>query len=590
MPCSTDPTGDSPVWPSDAERAKYTVGWIAPMSVELTPALALLKPYTTIHVAKDPNIYPEDPNIYKAGKIGDHHVVMLTLDQIGVHNIAPVVTSMFGAFRGLKHLLLVGIGGGIPDYSLGEEQIVLGDVVVGRQVEYLDRGSRAPNGFEPTKQPFCPNSALSIAAKILRSTKQLNPTTIPDLLRAIRQSILEHERRKFEDLGPEADRLFDLDYNHKDVNKLCDDCCDLQMSRSRKDRGCNAYRAKDSPRIHIGTIGTGDSLVVSSKERKDLHEKFGAICFEMEAAALKPYNPLVIRGICDYSDCHKNKRWQPYAAATAAAYAHELLLTLPAQRQSVNHNRYPATRMEQEEESASEEDSVPAPSSTQPIENVPHGAELDVPDRQDPQNPYSFPEPSRTIRTRSKLPKSLYDRCQSWIKRPSTPFFHVINASKRSDPLLYEIQSSLASRFMSMTLDEGLPLLAFPCSRSDHVTLDFMLQRLCSQLKLYLPRESSDERNPRSQHPTDLGTFEASLACINQNVSGVFLNPQNISASRDQIQRFQKILYLHCARYPLSKFLFLTRGIDDRLTMDEKDRHLLRDRTCSRPLRDLKYS
>lgn len=38
---------------------------------------------------------------------------------------------------------------------------------------------------------------------------------------------------------------------------------------------------------------------------------------------------LVIRGICDYADSHKNKIWQPYAAATAAAYAKELLHTIP---------------------------------------------------------------------------------------------------------------------------------------------------------------------------------------------------------------------------------------------------------------------
>ena len=585
MPRSTNPTGNSPVWPSDAERAKYTVGWIAPMSVELTPALALLKPYTTIHVAKDPNTYPEDPNIYLAGKIGDHHVVMLTLDEIGVHDIALVAFNMFGAFRKLKNLLLVGIGGGIPDYSHGE-QIVLGDVVVGRQVEYLDRGRKTPNGFEPTKRPFCPNSALLIATKTLRSTHPLDPTIIPDLLGVIRKSILENERPDFEDPGTEADRLFNLDYHHENDEKLCNDCCDLQRSKLRKDRGPKARRARDLPRIHFGTIGTGNSLVVDSKERQDLHKKFGAICFEMEAAALQSYSPLVIRGICDYSDSHKNKRWQSYAAATAAAYAHELLLTLPAQRQSVNHNGYPAPRMEQEEESASE-DGVPAPCSSQEIENVLHVAESEILDQQDP---YSFTELSGTVRPLQKLPKSLYDRCQPWIKRPSTPFFHVIVPSNPPDRLLFAIQSSLASRFMSMTQDEGLPLLAFPCSRSDHVTLDFMLQTLCSQLKLYLPRESSDERNPTSQHPTDLGTFEASLACINQNVSGVFLNPQNISASGDQIKQFQKILDSHCERYPLSKFLFLTRGLDDRLTMDEKDRHLLRDRTCSRPLGDLRYS
>jgi hypothetical protein len=34
---------------------------------------------------------------------------------------------------------------------------------------------------------------------------------------------------------------------------------------------------------------------------------------------------LVIRGICDYCDSHKNDKWQKYAAATAAAYAKELL-------------------------------------------------------------------------------------------------------------------------------------------------------------------------------------------------------------------------------------------------------------------------
>jgi hypothetical protein len=46
----------------------------------------------------------------------------------------------------------------------------------------------------------------------------------------------------------------------------------------------------------------------------------------MEAAGLMDNFPcLVIRGICDYSDTHKNENWQQYAAATAAAYAKEVL-------------------------------------------------------------------------------------------------------------------------------------------------------------------------------------------------------------------------------------------------------------------------
>jgi hypothetical protein len=35
-------------------------------------------------------------------------------------------------------------------------------------------------------------------------------------------------------------------------------------------------------------------------------------------------------GICDYADSHKNKGWQNYAAATAAACAKGLLLKIPA--------------------------------------------------------------------------------------------------------------------------------------------------------------------------------------------------------------------------------------------------------------------
>jgi nucleoside phosphorylase len=60
--------------------------------------------------------------------------------------------------------------------------------------------------------------------------------------------------------------------------------------------------------------------------RDRLAEEFGVLCFEMEAAGLMDNFPcLVIRGICDYADSHKNKDWQGYAAATATGYAKDLL-------------------------------------------------------------------------------------------------------------------------------------------------------------------------------------------------------------------------------------------------------------------------
>ncbi|OJJ30425.1 hypothetical protein ASPWEDRAFT_142843, partial [Aspergillus wentii DTO 134E9] len=64
----------------------------------------------------------------------------------------------------------------------------------------------------------------------------------------------------------------------------------------------------------------------------------------MEASGLmNDFPSLAIRGICDYSDSHKNKQWQDYAAATAAAYAKELLqlVLLP---EEVN---FPSTALEE---------------------------------------------------------------------------------------------------------------------------------------------------------------------------------------------------------------------------------------------------
>src|SRR5436309_1397051 len=58
----------------------------------------------------------------------------------------------------------------------------------------------------------------------------------------------------------------------------------------------------------------------------------GLLCFEMEAAGLINSFPcLVIRGICDYADSHKNKKWQVYAAGTAAAYTKEVLSVIPSE-------------------------------------------------------------------------------------------------------------------------------------------------------------------------------------------------------------------------------------------------------------------
>jgi nucleoside phosphorylase len=58
----------------------------------------------------------------------------------------------------------------------------------------------------------------------------------------------------------------------------------------------------------------------SGEDRDEIAAREKVIAFEMEGAGVWENLPcVVIKGVCDYADSHKNKKWQDYAAATAAA-------------------------------------------------------------------------------------------------------------------------------------------------------------------------------------------------------------------------------------------------------------------------------
>ena len=140
--------------------------------------------------------------------------------------------------------------------------------------------------------------------------------------------------------GTENDRLFDSAFRH--AGGLSCSACPAEHEQEREDRPDNV------PVIHYGIIASGNTLMKDAGQRDTLAQAIkkatgvDALCLEMEAAGLMNSFPcLVIRGISDYCDTHKNDRWQRYAAATAAAYAKELLGVVPAS--SVEHMQ-PAIR------------------------------------------------------------------------------------------------------------------------------------------------------------------------------------------------------------------------------------------------------
>ena len=107
-------------------------------------------------------------------------------------------------------------------------------------------------------------------------------------------------------------------------------CTDAGCDRSKTVKRRLRDDDDDNPAVHYGLIASADKLMKDAKLRDMFAKDYHILYFETEAAGLMNHFPcLVIRGICDYADSHKNKDWQGYAAMTAAAYAKDLLGCIP---------------------------------------------------------------------------------------------------------------------------------------------------------------------------------------------------------------------------------------------------------------------
>jgi nucleoside phosphorylase len=295
----------------------YTVGWICAIPVELAASMAMLD---EVHPALPKD--PVDNNSYTLGQIAGHNVVMacLPLGQYGITSAASVATDMRRTFKSLRISLMVGIGGGVPAENI---DIRLGDVVVSKPgphsggVLQYDFGKLLAGGiFEQTGSLNAPSSVLLTALTAMQANHLANPSSFAEYLRPL--------PFQFSSPGPENDQLFEWTYDHVGGDN-CEDC-DKTRVEQRTVR-CNTT----FPIAHYGVIASGSQVMKDGRTRERLRREYGIVCFEMEAAGLMNHlQCAVIRGICDYSDSHKNKIWQPYAAATAAAYSKELLISIPS--------------------------------------------------------------------------------------------------------------------------------------------------------------------------------------------------------------------------------------------------------------------
>ncbi|ORY67790.1 nucleoside phosphorylase domain-containing protein [Pseudomassariella vexata] len=275
------------------------------------------------------------PNDYTVGwicainieSIGKHNVVIAVLPkgQYGLVNAASVAKDMSHSFPNIRFGLLVGIGGGVPSLK---HDIRLGDVVVsatseekGAVFQYDFGKTIQDQNFHVTGFLNQPPQILQTATSGLQAQYRRKGHRLHETICLILQ---RNPRLRKEYMRPDesTDRLYRADVTHDEA------CCTAATNQDTSKLIPRTLRTKneDNPAVHYGLIASANQLMKDASVRDRLSKETNVLCFEMEAAGLMNHFPcLVIRGICDYSDTHKNKEWQGYAAMTAAAYAKDLL-------------------------------------------------------------------------------------------------------------------------------------------------------------------------------------------------------------------------------------------------------------------------
>ncbi|KAF2244152.1 purine and uridine phosphorylase [Trematosphaeria pertusa] len=310
----------------------YTVGFVCALTTE---AVALRSFFDEQH---EPPVIPslhgssQDNNVYTTGKMESHNVVVASLPQ-GKYGISPatsVIGDMVRSFPNLRCCLMVGIGGGAPSKN---HDIRLGDIVVSAPVGRTGGVLQYDHGKAIQHQPFKitqhlnePPSFLLSAVGKLAQDYELEGHQLQDMVGGV---LTKYKRlaRKYRRPAATTDRLYVPNFVHPGPSGcsalFVDDASTIVQRAARNED-------VDDPAVHYGIIATGSSLMKVATVRDKLAEEEDVLCFEMEAAGLMNRFPcLVIRGICNYSDSHRNDDRHGYAAIMAAAYAKEILRVLP---------------------------------------------------------------------------------------------------------------------------------------------------------------------------------------------------------------------------------------------------------------------
>ncbi|KAI4718290.1 purine and uridine phosphorylase [Aureobasidium sp. EXF-10727] len=318
-------------------RDEFEVAIICALPLEAAAVLSLFDQRYDQYGPSRYGKHEDDKNTYSTGRIGRHNIVLAHMPGMGITSAVRVASHLQLSFKKVRLALIVGVCGAAPL----DRPIILGDVIISNSVVEFYFGRQYPDSIERksgVKDTLEIRGLLSkFEIPIIR--KELEETTLQNL------ASLQEKEHTASYPGVAHDRLFAVSYRHRHRKDSSQHDCLCLSPQSSNESSCNEARelecevlgcsvdAPDTPsrrmrfasgvpppRVHLGTVGSASIVMKSAEHRDAIANKDNIIAFEMEGAGVWDDLPcIIIKGVCDYSDSHKNKKWQGYAAATAAS-------------------------------------------------------------------------------------------------------------------------------------------------------------------------------------------------------------------------------------------------------------------------------
>lgn len=295
-----------------------------------------------------------DSNRYTAGRIGRVDVVLAQSAGMGKVAMANLMNGLMSSYTALRLVVLAGICAGVPSQEK-ENDILLGDVVISKTVIQYDFGRQYPGEFR-TKVSIADGlgrADASIRTQVEAFESDHERDRLINRAAKVLTEIQDKGKKKRRPVDyscphPSTDLLFESSYLHRhqgssDCGCSTTQACNVAVATACEELNCDASYLVHRPRlerlvsnqddatfaeleIFVGCIGSGDTVMKSGERRDKMAKKHGIIAFEIEGAGAWDGAPcVVVKGVCDYADSHKNKKWQRFAAATAASVTKVIL-------------------------------------------------------------------------------------------------------------------------------------------------------------------------------------------------------------------------------------------------------------------------